>query len=231
MGAYVCDISSLSMIRISGGQSEHFVQTMYSGFVPALGDGTSVADGLFLNAQGQIVDAVQVLRMGEAEFLVLGSSENAEELFEWLEAHAELEDDEGRVFGDVELTDVSSLLALLVVYGPDADRVYDSIVQACEGVVAVMGYSFRDASPYWVAQPPAHVVVAPVNAAASIGEFLMADLEVEAIDFDEYTSVLESQGKFVRALYGAEYVKPADVSLEGLLRPDGGFVGARALGL
>jgi len=231
MSTNVCDISSCGMLQVSGQDAARFLSTMYTGQLPSVSGDMTVEDGLFLNAEGQVVDAAHIVRLGAEEFLIVCAGENADELQEWLEAHAELSDDDGPVFAGVQVTDVSSLLALLVLYGKGAERVLADIVSACEGKVTVMGLPYKQAGGYFMPQWPAYLLVAPVNAASSIGDFLMGDLNVEAVDYDAYASELEARGAYVPQLYGAEYVKPADVGLEGLLRSDGGFVGARALGL
>lgn len=72
---------------------------------------------LFLTAEAEIIDLTVILEMGENSFTLICSPENKDELFEWLQAHAQLEQEGVKAFDDVTLADLTGALTLIALYG------------------------------------------------------------------------------------------------------------------
>ena len=229
MKAFAYDASGCGVLRVAGGDARGFLRTMYSGNLDACNDVGSATQGLFLNGQGEVVELATVLQTGDAEFLVLSGPDNAGELSEWLQAHAELSDDAGPVFPDLSVEDHADELGVLVLFGPGAPGLDAKLAHAAAGHLFYLGHRFDERS-WGLPEPPSFVYVAPLASAPEVGEFLGAGGDLEALTAEEYAACLDTAGTRCAALSGAAYVKPAEAGLEALLRPGCDFVGARALG-
>lgn len=227
---YAVDISMSGAIRVVGNDAPRFVRTMYSGSMEHFDELFGVSQGMFLNAQGEVIDMCGVVRTGDDECLIMCSPDNLGELMMWLQAHAELEDDNGKIFPDVTVEDQSMKLAMMLIYGTPSNVLFDSLKQACADKVFMIACDFEHAT-YAIPRGPGHLLVVAPNVAPQIGDFLNEALNVEVLQLGEYRDQLMSSGQIAEGLDGAEYSKPQDLGLTSYLRDVHDFVGARALGL
>lgn len=227
---YAVDLSMSGMIRVYGADAPRFVRTMYSGSMEQFDTLYGISQGMILSSEGEVMDMVGVIRTGNDECLIITSTDNIGEILMWLNAHAELEDDNGRIFPDVTIEDQSMKLAMMLIYGETSDALFAELKEACEGKIYMIDSRF-DKTTYAVPQGPGHLFVVAPNMAHHIGEFLNSCTEVEVLKLDEYTEQLAQTGMICEGLQGAEYHKPAELGLEGFMRDVHDFVGARALGL
>lgn len=229
--AFVCDISSYGTLRIAGEDALQFVRTMCTGPIDEELALLAPTQGLLLTSEGEIIDVVTVLRTGDAEFLMLTFPQNTDEVFEWLQAHAEIADDNGPVFANLTVEDHSELMAVLLLFGQGVEKAYKELIAACEGQVAVVACDVADGRFYGVPEKPAHILFAPINAASAIGDFLLDYMNIEVITEEELIEKCIEKGTYLPQLYEAEYVKADDVSLWDFIRDGNDFVGARSLKL
>lgn len=227
---YAVDLSMAGMIRIYGADAPRFVRTMYSGSMEQFDTLYGISQGMILSSEGEVMDMVGVIRTGNDECLLITSTDNIGEILMWLNAHAELEDDNGRIFPDVTIEDQSLKLAMMLIYGATSDALFAELQQACEGKIYMIASRFPETT-YAVPQGPGHLFVVAPNMAHHIGEFLNSCTEVEVLKLDEYSEQLAATGMVCEGLQSAEYHKPAELGLEGFMRDVHDFVGARALGL
>ena len=227
----MCDISSYGTLRIAGADALRFVRTMCTGPIDETLDVLVPVQGLLLTSEGEVIDVVTVLRTGDAEFMMLTFPQNTDEVVEWLQAHAEISDDNGPVFAHVSVEDHSDLLAVLLLCGQGVERPYKELVSACEGQIAIMPCDVSSNVSYGIPEKPAHILFAPINAASAIGDFLLDYPNIEVISEEELTEKCIEQGAYLPQLYEAEYVKVTDVSLGDFIRDGNDFVGARNIEL
>ena len=228
---YAVDLSMAGTIRIVGADAPRFVRTMYSGSMESFDQLFGISQGMILSSQGEVIDMVGVVRTGNDECLIVTSTDNVGEVLMWLEAHAELEDDKGRIFPELTIEDQSMKLAMMLLYGPGSAGLFDELQAACEASrIFMIGCSFDEAC-YAVPEGPARFFIVAPNMAPEVGRFLNERLNVEVLKLDEYTQQLMEAGQVAPALQDPGYHSPAELGLEGYLRDVHDFVGARALGL
>lgn len=229
MKAFLSDITDQGALRIAGADASRFLSTMFAGDMSACSQLGELVQGAFLNGEAEIIDIASVLRTGGDEFLVTGSSDNRPELFEWLAAHAELSDDVGKVFPDLVVEDESEHLGILLMAGDGARRAHDDLLEACAGRVPLIQYEFTRPA-YGIFCVPSWLVIAPVNSAAQIGDFLHEYSEFYVLGEEELTEVLEGAGAYFSCIHEAAYADAHDAMFGSFIRGGADFVGARALG-
>ncbi|MGN0039065.1 MAG: hypothetical protein ACI36Y_08045 [Coriobacteriales bacterium] len=228
---YAIDLSMAGTIRIVGADAPRFVRTMYSGSMEAFDQLFGLSQGMILNSEGEVIDMVGVVRTGNDECLVITSTDNVGEVLMWLQAHAELEDDKGRIFPQVAVEDQSMKLAMMMLYGPGSTALFEELKAACEESRIFMIPCNLAPGAYAVPSGPGHFFVVAPNMAPQVGRFLNEHLNVEVLKLDEYTQQLMEAGRIAPALGDPGYHSPAELGLEPYLRDVRDFVGARALGL
>lgn len=227
--AYLCDLSESGVIRCAGTSARFFLQTMYAGAMDKLREPLDCSQGPLLNAEAQVVDIVDVIFTGGNEFLLRTSEENNEEVFEWLSAHAQIEDDKGRVFEDLTLEEQNSHIATLLMFGPGAPEVYSKLLMACSDKVPVIPVALQEGA-YGVPKGKGFLIFAPLNAASEIGNFLTEMLQVEVLDYEEYIEMCVRNDVRDKNLYGAEYVTATQCgAAQKLMRTPHDFVGGSHL--
>ena len=225
---YACDISDSGTLRIWGSGARGFLRAMCSAPLDACVSLMDVCQGLLLSGQGEVIDVVQIICTGDDEFLMLTSGSNTEEVFEWLEAHAELKDGDDLVFGQVAVSDESSKMAIMVLYGPGCPEVLKQLGDACMGQPLFMSCNF-DKPAYGIPLAPGALLFVPMNLASQFGDLLNENLDLEVVDYEHYVAQLLAQGLYCKGLADAQYHQPAELGLEWLMRDENDFVGARAL--
>ncbi len=226
--AYAYDMSEHGVTRIAGADALFFLRTMCSAdfsAVVAVGDNVQ---GLFLNSQGEIIELATIFMTGDSEYLVLTSPQNHDELIEWLEAHSQIADEQGRVFPNLELDDQSDKLGVLMIYGPSGEDVLGRLKAAQGKELLFLDFRIEELA-YGIPSMPAFMLVAPLTTASEVGELLSGYLDLEVEYPDQFNERLLDAETMPASIYGDAYVKPKQAGLENLLRPEADFVGARAL--
>lgn len=119
-GAGLFDVSHMGEFIVRGERALEFCNHVVSNDVSRIVEGQAQYAGL-LNDQGTFIDDLLTYRFADRMMLVVNASNAAKDL-EHLQGYAEQ-------FG-VELTDVSSEMALLALQGPDAERVLQPLTPA-----------------------------------------------------------------------------------------------------
>lgn len=229
MKAFLSDITGQGALRIAGADASRFLSTMFAGDMGACSQLGELVQGAFLNGEAEVIDIATVLRTGDDEFLVTGSSDNRPELFEWLAAHAALSDGAGKVFPDLAVEDESEHLGILLMAGDGARRAYEDLLGACAGRVPLIQYEFTRPA-YGIFCVPSWLVIAPVNSAAQIGDFLYGYSEFYVLGEEELMEMLEEAGAYFPCIHEAAYADAHDAMFDSFIREGADFVGARALG-
>ncbi len=225
----VVDVSAAGFLQVAGADALSFLQVVCASPLGALSAVGGLAPSLVLNSEAEVIDIVYVLRIGEAEFLMLCTPGNREELFEWLVAHSQIADNEGLVFADLSVQDASEAMAALMLFGAGAESVWADLTAACGSTgFPYLACEFTEPM-YGVAALPCYLFITSANLAAQVGDFLNPYLSLERLGTEEFCELLVEQGAYVKALADGAYFTPADAGLEGMLRQDANFIGARAL--
>lgn len=226
--AYLCDITRQGALRIAGADAQRFMSVMYAGSMEACAHLGEMSQGAFLTSEAEVIDIVSVLRTGDDEFLVTGSADNRAELLEWLNAHAELSDDAGRVFPALSVEDQSAHLGILLMAGQGARRAHEDLLQACAGQLFFLEHEFDDAA-YGIFRVPSWVLFVPVNLAPEIGDFLQQYPEFYVLDEEELVELQQEQDAYISGIHEASYANANDEVFAPFIRDGDDFVGARAL--
>lgn len=227
---YAVDVSMAGAVRVVGADAPRFVRTMYSGSMEHFDELFGCSQGMLLNSEGQVIDMVGVVRTGDDECILLTSTENVSEVVMWLQAHAELEDDNGKIFPQVTVEDHSMKLAMMLIYGANSPELMANLREACRDRVFMIECSYPH-STYAVPRGPGYLIILAPNVAPQIGEFLNRQMNVEVLNLAEYCDQLRGSGQISEAVENAAYVTPEKAGLSSYLREVHDFVGARALGL
>jgi aminomethyltransferase len=124
------DVSHMGEVRVRGGQSEAFLDSLTPNHVAGLRPGRAHYSGL-LTESGTYLDDILIYRMDREDFLVVVNASNVDKDFEWIQSHAS---------GDVEVTNVSDEYALLALQGPRAVDILTPLTSTDLG--ALRYYSF-----------------------------------------------------------------------------------------
>lgn len=127
------DVSHMGEFRVSGPESEAFLQSMTPNDVTRLAPGRAHYSGL-LTESGTYVDDLLIYRLGDEEFLLVVNAANRAKDFAWLESHS---------IEGIELEDVSSSYALLALQGPAAREILRGLA-SCD-LNAIRYYAFEEA--------------------------------------------------------------------------------------
>ncbi|MDR2493311.1 MAG: hypothetical protein LBD25_07665 [Coriobacteriales bacterium] len=229
----------LGKIRIAGDAAARFVQAMTTVEGARLAQLGNVAPALVLTGEGEVIDVVTVARSGDAEYMLVTSSETAREAAAWLGAHAALADDESAVFEGLEITDETEKLACVSLFGPPAPAVLEelgaSLPDADDSVgVGSLTVASLDGIPALVLRypllPEGHheVFCAPAHLDA-LEHVLLSFPELDPLPAAEYAALRRKAGTWFEGAQEAAYRHPDTPALAALLRPGLDFVGARSL--
>lgn len=254
-GTYFSDISPLGKIRISGTSSHEFIKVMTTVELCRLHAPGLAAPALVLNAEGYILDMVMIYRTGEHEYLLVSHPQTADELFEWLEAHAELVGQDGvAAFEDIKVEDTTSAVGIVALYGPGAQMILEELSKAdlsaalasahltliTIGQLEVMVARW----PFLRAQGQdlpteglegleglgqVFEVYLPAGASEDFKQILLGFEEIDPQSFDEYKARRQQAHTWFGAAEDAAYCMPVTDELRALMRQSKDFVGARAL--
>jgi hypothetical protein len=125
---FYTDISSIGKIRVSGKSAQQFIATMTTVDTSMLAAIGAIEAALVLNGDADIIAVLLVARSGTTEYMLTCDADVAGETFAWLEAHAELCDDEGKVFADLQIRNATDDLAAFALYGRSATAIVAELV-------------------------------------------------------------------------------------------------------
>ncbi len=234
-GCALADVGGLVATCISGDAADAFVSAVFTCYVPAPG---RLAGALSLMGDGRVVAPVFLAGLAPKEFCVWCPAELAAGLGEWMRGIAAVESDGVAPYASVGFSHGAPLSTTLMLAGPEAADVLGDYLSAGASLpepgtlanvrldaidTVVMRPEVGSFAPYLVVVPDASArvlwrsllsfqAVAPVGTSAVWGR--VAEEAPGLVDFlDE----------------PMERRLPADLGLQGLLRPGGDFIGARAL--
>lgn len=231
-GCALADVSGTVGTVVEGADAAAFVSMAFAGPVPAPGQ---LVESVALRGDGTVVSPALVACLGDY-YGFWAPAETAQQLADWLEGVAAIEQAGTKAFSDVKLERAAATVTLLLA-GPDSERVLsdylapgaslppvgaianvalDRIPVVC-GRIAVNGRAW---TLLWVPEARARVLwrsllsfeqVTPVGTSAVWGQIEEAAPGIGDLLDDPESAPL-----------------PADCGLAGLLRASG-YIGARAL--
>ncbi|MCL1891058.1 MAG: hypothetical protein FWG00_03440 [Coriobacteriia bacterium] len=230
-------LDGLGRIRLSGASAPLFVHTMTTVDISRLDKVGTAAAALVLTGQAEIIDLVIITRTGDTEYMLTTHPSTKGEVFAWLEAHAELSDETGAVFSQLELEDKTKDLKTVAVYGPAAHTIIDDLAAGeldatlggrCAGLCTL------DGLPAFVFSYPLleggyfELSVAP-SLSPSLEHLLLSFPEIDPASWEEYCAARQAARTWFSGAERSEYCQPDTPELSALLRTTRDFVGARAL--
>lgn len=236
-GCALADMGGIAALYISGEGAQEFCSTVFTAEPPAAGD---LAWSLVLMGDGTVMAPVLLAGTAPGEWCAWTAPETAEGLSAWLEGIRSIEQDGVAPYASVEMGPGAPFSTMLMLAGPEAQAVLRDYVPADAELPApgTIANVTLDAIPT--------VMLRPVLGGDAPWLALVPDPKVRVLwrsflSFETVSPVGSSAvwGRIERACPRAVAflddprpgVKPADLGLEGLLRPEGGFIGARALGI
>lgn len=236
-GAALSDLSGMRSLLVSGTPAQAFCEAAFAGrrlavgecrFEPALG------------GDGTLMSVPLLARTGDREYVLWDVSERYELLAGWLGFLAGVSQNGYAPYDGLEREDVTGRLVPLCLWGPGAAHVLGDYLAAGETLPG-QGH-VRDVKldriPAIVVAPPSsdgtcHLVLVPPNYARTIWRSLLSFNEVTPVGEDALVSHAEAQLGWLGWVEDTDKVVPTAPELKrwGLARADGGFVGARALGI
>ncbi|MGI6221880.1 MAG: hypothetical protein ACOYIP_08485 [Coriobacteriales bacterium] len=234
----IADVSYQGAIHVTGADSARFLQTMLTADICSLEVLGAGAPALALTPAGEVIDLLYVIRTGDAEYLIVASAPNTDEVVEWLTDHSAVADDEGRLFPDVSVHDQTGQLAAIVLMGPGYIDMLAEFAAAPErvhggweagmylgsdiGGIPLMMVRVREC------EDAAILYGAPAGLRA-LWEALLGFPELQAVGFDQLVLAARYHGLWLDGVEEGRYRTVAEAGLGHLVRPEGGFVGAAAL--
>ena len=241
-GCALADMSDLSSILIGGEGARSFASTVFSAAAPMPG---SCAFALALSGDGTVIAPALIGGIDAEDFIVWVPGGLAEGLRAWLEAMRALKgmpaEDGSResLWPEVELDDPVSGLVTLAIEGPEArvvldDYLADDTELPRAGALARLELDRIVTTCVGLPWPEdAWLVILPSPAAPVIWRSLLSFPQVTPVGTPVIWGRLVEDREGLKAYLEAPIrpFAPKELGLEGLLRPEGGFIGARALGI
>ena len=234
----IADISFQGTVHVTGADSARFLQTMLTADIASLDVLGAGAPALALSPAGEVIDLLYVIRTGDAEYLLITSAPNTDEVVEWLDDHSAIADDGGRLFPDVSVTDQTGQLAAIVLMGPGyIDMLAEFAPEPARvrggweagmyfgadiGGISVMMVRMREL------EDAAILYGAPAGLRA-LWEALLGFPELQAVGFDQLVLVARHCGLWLDGVDEGRYRTVAEAGLGHLVRASGGFVGEGTL--
>lgn len=129
----VFDVSHMGEVNISGPAAEAFVNYLFSNDITGAPVG-QVFYGMMLNGSGGVVDDLLVYKRAADSFLLVINASNIAKDVAWIESHAE--------GFDVQIDNLSDVLAEIALQGPDSEEVMSSVLGI--NVADLKFYTFRE---------------------------------------------------------------------------------------
>lgn len=236
-GCALADMGGLAALYISGEGAEGFCSAVFTAEPPVAG---SLAWSLALMGDGTVVAPVLLAGTAPGEWCAWSAPETAEGLAAWLEGIRSIEQDGVAPYATVEVGPGAPFSTMLMVAGPKAEAVLEDYVPTAAALPApgTIANVMLDAIPTVMLRP---TVGGDAPWLALVPDPKVRVLWRSLLSFETVIPVGSSAvwGRVERACPGAVAflddprpgATPADLGLERLLRPEGGFIGARALGI
>lgn len=234
-GCALADLSGMLALLVSGPGCDAFVAASCATAPLAVG---SCAFSAILTGDGTVASAPLVGRTGDEEYLIWDPTERGVALEAWLSFLAGIEQEGFRPYEGVRVEDVSGSLVPLVLWGPQAPAVigdYVERVDALPGAGEVRNVRLDRieclvACPPDVSQP-CYLLFVPPFAARALWRSLLSFPVVLPVGTQGMAHAIRQELPWFEPLHGpGEDSLDAHALLESLLvRPEGGFIGARAL--
>jgi|GEM_PF-3038028 len=233
----LADASYQGLLRVSGKDAYLFLHTMCTADLSTLDSIGSFTPSLVLTGEGEVIDLIDIFVTGDDEYLIIANAPHAEELFAWLDAHSMLEDKEGKVFPDLELSDESGLLAQFVLLGPGAVVPLEDMAETPferaphDNAISLLKL---DEVPAMVAHveienTDVYRIFVPSDRAALVWRSLLSFPEIQVIGLRNYQRILERASLLLPDMESPAYQTPSEAGMVRLLRNERDFVGAHAL--
>lgn len=237
---HFCDMSGLGKLRISGKDSHDFIRIMFTADVGVFKKIGNRAAALLLTGEAEVIDVVMIIRTGDNEYMVTTNEENTDEAFSWLLAHSQIKDEQGAIFGNLNISDESDALADIVLFGSGARKVLSELSKGTLDVspstealsMVQLGNSavlLLDVSGPLGFEQDAFELLCPNDSANGIIYMLMSFPEINPIELIDYIQIRTDRGTWFAASKDVAYVYPDDVQLMHLVRAQMDFVGGKSL--
>jgi glycine cleavage system aminomethyltransferase T len=231
------DVTYQGLLRVSGQDAYRFLQTMCTADALSLdGQGDHIY-GLVLTGDAEIIDLVEIVKTGSYEFLVISDAPHTEELYEWLDAHAHLDDEQGPVFPDLEISNETGVLGQFVLIGAQSFSIIEALIGTDHRHLTHDGSLYMiewEGTPLMIVEEqlsatPALRIFFPIAASISFWRILLSFPELQIIGRKNYERFLLDAGILLPDSTSSGYLTPGEAQLEHLLRIDRDFVGAHNL--
>lgn len=233
--AFLSDLGGSAYLLVSGAQAQPFVEMALAGTRLAVGE---CAFEPALMGDGALASVALVARTGSREYVVLDPSERGEVLAAWLGFLRDVEQGGVAPFASVTIAHADALLAPLALWGAGEGKVLADYVPSADllpkaGRVDNVDLDRIRTTVLGVpGSVPAHIALVPPARAAVLWRSLLSFTNVEPVGRLAARSALAQAHPWGPALALRDRLELSAHDLEslGLLRRDGGYVGARALG-
>lgn len=232
---HLCDLAGSAYLLVCGPTAQEFVEMAFCGRRLAVGECAFEAT---LMGDGALASVALVARTGAQEYVLLDASERGELLAGWLGFLQGVEQGGQAPFAEVELSQADALLHPLLLWGPGSldvlcDYVASRDLLPAAGHVADLDLDRIHTVCMGVPGPAeAHVALVPPDRAATLWRSLLSFTQVVPVGRRSLREALAAAYPWGQLLAMGQRLEPTEQTLRklGLLRTDGGFVGARAIG-
>lgn len=234
-GCALCDLSGMTNMLISGEGADAFVSAACANQSLAVGE---CSFGAVVTGDGSLASIPLVARTGDAEYLVCDPSARGMTLQPWLGFLVEIEQGGFRPFDSVTVEDESDALVPLLLWGPQATAVLADYVPSLEslpepGRIASVRLDRIATIVAHVpnVDEPCYLLLVPPMAARVMWRSLLSFVSVSPVGASPLAGHARSTFPWMEPVLSSERLELALRELVEweLARPDGGYVGARAL--
>ena len=234
-GCALSDLSGMTNMLVSGEGADAFVSAACANQPLAIGE---CSFGAVITGDGSLASIPLVARTGDTEYLVCDPSVRGMALQPWLGFLVDIEQEGFRPFGTVTVEDESDALVPLLLWGPQATAVLADYVPSLDvlpqpGRIASVRL---DRIATLIAHvpgvdEPCYLLLVPPTAARVMWRSLLSFLSVSPVGASPLAGQVRSVFPWMEAVLSEERL---EIALHQLLewelaRPEGGYVGARAL--
>ncbi len=231
------DATYQGLLRVSGKDSYHFLQTMCTADILSLQEIGDHIYSLVLTGEAEIIDLIEVVKSGSYEFLIISDAPHAEELYEWFDAHAHLDDEQGPLFCDLVITNETGVLGQFVLWGPSSFSIIEKLAALDKEQFLHDGSLFMiswEHTPLMIVEESLSGISVlriffPIAFSIPFWRALLSFPELQVIGRKNYERLLSDAGILFPNATSASYLTPGEAQLEHLLRIDRDFVGAHKL--
>ena len=234
VGCGLSDLAGMSVLLVSGAAAENFMNAACAGKPLTVGE---CSFGAVVTGDGSVAAVPLVARTGDEEYLLVDPTEQGLALMPWLTFLAGIDSDGFRPFEGVSVSDVSTALHPLLLWGPQAPHVLSDYTP--KGALPERGTVENlalDRIVSLVAAPvcgdmPCYLLLVPPQRARALWRSFLSFTVVGPVGLDALSSHARDALGWLSNLVRADEPDLDHRALvhHGLARPDGGYVGERAL--